>query len=372
MKKLFYIVPLFLLTISCKETKAEAPTEKDNGLISVTSGQFQTMNMEIAIPLEQDFDVTVKASGRIDVPPQNRAKITTFIGGYVKSTKLLLGDKVTKGQVLVTLESTEFVDIQKDFVEVAEQISYLKSEYDRQKTLYEEKITSQKNYLKAESDYRSAKGKFQTLRQKLLLLNINPTQVQQGKIATTITIFAPISGDVTIVNANVGMFVSPSDVILEIVNGSDLHLELSVFEKDILKIKENQKIKFTVPEASKEVFPGIVHLIGKSIEGTDRTINVHGHLDDSVKQKLLTGMFVDAGIIVDTNKGLAIPKDALVLENQKYFVLLLKGQDKTGYKFEKVQVEKGTSSEKYVEIIPNDQINSSSKILTKGVFDIIN
>jgi cobalt-zinc-cadmium efflux system membrane fusion protein len=52
--------------------------------------------MEIASPTEEDFDVTVKTSGKIDVPPSNRAKITTFIGGYVKSSKLLIGDKVTK------------------------------------------------------------------------------------------------------------------------------------------------------------------------------------------------------------------------------------------------------------------------------------
>lgn len=371
MKNAISLLSLLILMISCKDTKKEVlPT--DDGQTIVSAEQFQTMNMQIGSPVEQDFDVTVKASGRIDVPPQNRAKVTTFIAGYVKSTKLLPGDKVTKGQALVTLESTEFVDIQKDFLEVAEQINYLKSEFERQKTLYNEKITSQKNYLKAESDYRSAMGKYQTLRQKLILLNINPAQVQQGKIATTITLYAPISGDVTVVNANVGMLMAPSETIIEIVNNSDLHLELSVFEKDILKIKENQTIKFTVPEASKEIFKGKTHLIAKSVENADRTINVHGHLDDSVKQKLFTGMFVEADIIIATKKGFAIPKDALISENQKYFVLLLKNQDQKGYHFERIQVQKGTDSESFVEIIPNDQVNASSKILTKGVFDIIN
>jgi len=371
MKKSISLFTLLILMVSCKETKKEV-APKDDGLVTVSSEQFQTMSMTIGTPVNQDFDVTVKASGRIDVPPQNRAKVSTFIAGYVKSTKLLPGDKVTKGQALVTLESTEFIDIQKDFLEVAEQINYLKSEFERQKTLYNEKITSQKNYLKAESDYRSALGKYQTLRQKLQLLNINPIQVQQGKIATTITLYAPISGDVTVVNANVGMLMAPSETIIEIVNNSDLHLELSVFEKDILKVKENQTIKFTVPEASKEVFKGSTHLIGKSVENTDRTINVHGHLDDSVKQKLLTGMFVEAAIVINTKKGFAIPKDALISENQKYFVLLLKSQDKAGYHFERVPVEKGTDSENFVEIIPNDQVKATSKILTKGVFDIIN
>ena len=371
MKKILYIATLAVVLFSCKESKTDEIAPKDDDLITVTTAQFQSSGMEIASPNEQNFDVTVKTSGKIDVPPQNRAKVTTFMSGYVKSTTLLVGDKVKKGQPLLVLQSTEFLDIQKDYMEVAEQLTFLKSEYDRQKTLFDEKITSQKNYLKADSDYKRAKAMHQSLRAKLVLLNINPKNVEKGNLTSTITIFSPISGDIVIMNANVGMYVSPSDVILEIVDTDHLHLELAVFEKDILKVKIGQKITFKVPEASKEVFNAEVHLVGKSIEGNDRTINVHAHLDDAIKQKLLTGMFVEANIITDSKKGLAIPADALLTENDKNYVLLLENQ-KNGYAFKKVSVTIGEKSEKYVEILANSVINAESKILTKGVFDLVN
>lgn len=372
MKKTYYLIAPLLLLFSCKEQKEQPVAETDNGLIAVTHSQFKNMEMQIDTPKLQDFDQTVKASGKIDVPPQNRAQVASFISGFIKSSNLLVGDKVSKGQALLTIESTEIVDIQKEYIEVAEQISYLKSEFERQKTLYDEKITSQKNYLKAESEYKSAKGRYNSLRQKLVVFRINPTQVERGKIVSTITLYSPISGDITVMNANVGKAVSPSDVILEIVNNKDIHLEMSVFEKDILKIKENQTIKFTVTEASNEEFLGKVHLIGKSIEGEDRTTNVHGHIDDNVKQKLLTGMFFEALIVVANKKGYAIPKDALGFENDKYFVLLLKKQDDNNYYFKKVNVEKGETSEDFVEIMPNKNVEPNSKLLTKGIFDIIN
>ena len=371
MKKITCTFILFVFLIACKDTKVEEVTTKDEGLFSVTKEQFQSSEMEIGSPIEQDFDVTVKSSGKIDVPPQNRAKVTSFIGGYIKSTNLLVGDKVVKGQALLTMENTDFLDIQKEYLEVAEQINYLKSEFERQKTLYEEKIASQKNYLKAESDYKRAKGMYQSLKAKLVLLNINPRNVENGKLTSVVTIYSPISGDIVIMNANVGMYVAPSDVILEIVDTSHLHLELAVFEKDILEVKIGQKITFKVPEASKETFKADVHLVGKSIEGNDRTINVHGHLDDSIKQKLLTGMFVEAQIIVNSKKGLAIPIEALISENNKNFVLLLdinKGQ----YSFKKTPVSLVGKSEEFAEILPNDLINSNSKILIKGAFDIVN
>ncbi|TDD74932.1 efflux RND transporter periplasmic adaptor subunit [Flavobacterium caseinilyticum] len=371
MKKSLYIIALSIALFSCKESKTEEVEQKDDGLTTVTSVQFKSSGMEIATPTEQDFDVTVKSSGKIDVPPQNRAKVNTFMGGYVKSTTLLVGNKVTKGQALLTLQNTEFLDIQKDYMEVAEQLNFLKSEYDRQKTLYDEKITSQKNYLKAESEYRRAKAMHQSLRAKLVLLNINPRNVEKGILTSTITIFSPITGDIVIMNANVGMYVAPSDVILEIVDTDHLHLELAVFEKDILNVKIGQKIHFKVPEASKDVFNADVHLVGKSIEGNDRTINIHGHLDDAIKQKLLTGMFVEAEIIIDSKKGLAIPSEALLTENNKNFVLLL-DNEKNGYSFKKVSVKIGEKSEKFVEILPNTMINDSSRILTKGVFDLAN
>jgi cobalt-zinc-cadmium efflux system membrane fusion protein len=370
MKKLLYIFLSGLLLTACKQEATEETVAKNEDEISISAAQFQTMKMEIGSPMEQDFNVGVKATGKIDVPPENRVKITSFLGGYIKSTHLLIGDKIKKGQALVTLENTEFIDIQKDYLEVAEQISYLKSEYERQKTLYDEKITSQKNYLKAESDYKRANGMYQSLKKKLQLLNISPAQVHKGNLTSTITIYAPISGDVTVMNANVGMYMDASDIILEIVDTNHLHVELAVFEKDILHVKEGQNIEFIVPQASKEIFKAEVVLVGKSIEGNDRTIMIHGHLDDAIKQRLLTGMFVEATILTDSKKGFAIPIDALITENDKNYVLLLKSNENGKYTFEKIAVEIGEKSTNEVELIENKRVKKDSKLVTKGVFDI--
>ena len=365
------LIALIGLFISCKEEKTEVETPS-NGLITVTKEQFQSSKMEVTTLVENEFNVTVSASGKIDVPPQYRAKITPFIGGYVKSSQFLVGDKVLKGQVLVTLENTEYLDIQKDYVEVAEQINYLKSEFERQKTLYNEKITSQKNYLKAESDYRQAKGMYQGLREKLLLLNINPANVEKGKFTSVITLTSPISGDITVMNANVGMFMSPSDVIMEVVDTQHLLLNLNVFESDILKIKEGQNIEFTIPQASKEVYKSKVKTVGKSIENKDRSISVFGVLEPDLKDKLLSGMFVEASIITATKTGLSIPNEALIKSDGKNYVLLQVKDLNTNFSFKRTLVKTGAVSEKFTEIIPDENIHQQSKILAKGVFDLTN
>ena len=366
------ILAAFIISFfSCKETKTEQVAAIDENTITVTKEQFEASKMTIGKPIEQDFDVTIKASGRIDVPPQYRAKVTTFLGGYVKATKLLVGDKVTKGQALITLENTEYLDLQKDYLELAEQLTYLKSEFERQKALFQEKIASQKNFLKAESDYKSTRGKYQGLREKLVLLNINPANVERGKFTSQITLTAPISGDITVLNANVGMFMSPSDVILEIVDTNYLHLNLSIFEKDILNVKEGQKIHFSIPEASSELFTSQVQKVGKSIESKDRTIAVFGSLNPQNKTQFLSGMFVEAKIVINSKKGFGVPQEAIITEDSKTFALVLNKEGKE-YVFKKNAVSLGEKSEQFVEIIPSENINQTTKILTKGVFEITN
>lgn len=157
MKKLpFYNMLAFVLFfMSCggeKFVEKEIIVTRDNSWIEVSDEQFSAMKMQISPLQEHAFDALVKAAGKVDVPPKDRVKVTSYVAGYVKSMPLLVGDKVSKGQALLTLESPEYIDLQQSYMEIAGQMNYLKSEYERQKTLFEENISSRKKYLEAESD----------------------------------------------------------------------------------------------------------------------------------------------------------------------------------------------------------------------------
>ena len=377
MKKYSYI--LFELAIgilgSCegekKSTGEESVSSEDNSLIEITKEQFSSMNMEIAPLQEHEFDAVVRASGKIDVPPQKRAKVTSFVAGFVKSTSLLVGSKVTKGQAVLTLESPEYIDMQQSYMEISSRLSYLKSEYERQKTLFEEKISSQKKYLEAESEYKRAKATHESLRQKLNMLRINPSQVEQGKLASSITVYAPVSGDVTLININVGMAISPTDVLMEIVDTKAMHLELAVFEKDIFNLKTGQRIKFVIPQVSTDEFEARISQIGKSIEGKDRIINVYATLDDNAKEKLMTGMFVEARIVADSRNALSVPFDAVASEEGSHFLLMLESEKEGNYTFRKTLVQIGERNGDWIEITSDNKISSDSKVLVKGVYDVM-
>lgn len=372
--KHIYILILSIVLVACgnseKNNESAVEESSNTNQIIISKQQFDGEHMQLGKLEKQTFNETVKTSGMIDVPPHNKASVSSFVGGFITRTPLLIGDKVKKGQLLVTLENPEFVEIQQQYLEIAEQLNYLKSEFKRQQTLYNEKITSEKNFLKAESTYKSSLAQYNGLRKKLTMMNINPSTVEQGQVTSKINLYSPINGFVTKVNISNGVYVSPSDVILEIVDTDHIHIELSVFEKDILKIKRGQKILFKIPEASRETFEAEVHLVGTTIDETNRTVKVHAHIINEDQANFIVGMFVEANIITDNINNLALPIDAILEMNDDYFVLVLKKKLNDSYSFEKIKIELGKQTETYASIL-NSAGLTDKDILIKGGYMLL-
>jgi cobalt-zinc-cadmium efflux system membrane fusion protein len=379
MKRHIYNIITLSLTLalySCGEQsntsdqiEAESTAAMDNR-IQVTQAQLEHSNMILGTLEEKSFPSIVSVNGIIDVPPENRAVVNAFMGGYIKTTSLLVGDVVRKGQVLVTLENPEFIKLQQEYLEVNEQLSYLKSEYNRQVSMKAENITSQKSFLKAESDYKTAVAKHTGLDKQLRMLNISPSSVRSGNISSVVSIYAPISGSITKVNISKGSYLSPATEILEIIDTDHIHLELSVFEKDIMKIKKGQEIDFKIPEASSDRYKAEVHLVGTSIE-ENRTIKVHGHLENEEKTHFLTGMFINASIITDSAFAKAVPNEAVVEVDGVFYVLVLDQKEGDTYYFNQEEVKVKSSYNGFTVIENKSSFDSETKFLTQGAFNLI-
>ncbi|GAB5474837.1 MAG: efflux RND transporter periplasmic adaptor subunit [Maribacter sp.] len=371
-KRIIALLVLLIVCYSCGEKKsAETTTETEytEGSITLSEAQFTNSGMTLGSLEEKSFPVTIAVNGMIDVPPENRAVVNATLGGYIKRTPLLIGDVVKKGQLLVTVENPEFITLQQEYMEVKQQLAYLKSEYDRQQTLMDEKITSQKSLLRAESEYKSAYAKYKGLKKQLQMLNISSAEVEKGNISSVASIFAPISGSITQVNISKGSYVSPASPILEIIDNDHIHLELSVFEKDIMNIKKGQPIRFRIPEASKKTFQAEVYLIGTSID-ENRTIKVHAHLKKEGANNFLTGMFVDAEIITENTTAKAVASAAIVEQDDKFYILRKLDQKANTYNFETIEIQPGKVFEGYTEIKNADSFSTSDRFLTKGAFDV--
>jgi membrane fusion protein, heavy metal efflux system len=346
----------------------ETSEPSENDIITITDAQFVSSNMQLGKITKQEFTTSVKANGMFDVPPENKASVSAYFAGYVKNISLLPGDAVKKGQVLFTLENPEYIQIQQDFLEAKSKLSYLKADYERQKTLVAENVTSQKNYLKAESDYKVTLAQYQSLQKKLSLMNINSNTLTGESISAIISVTSPISGIATSIDVSKGMFLNPSDIAMTVTNTEHLHLELKIFENDLPLIKEEQPIKIHLQNNSSKVYNGNVHLINRAINPTERTIDIHGDLENPDDAKLFApGMYLEADIITSSDVFDALPTEAVInIEDANYAILK---QDTTSFK--KVPVQVGKSSNGFIQILNATDFNADSEFLTKGAFNLI-
>jgi cobalt-zinc-cadmium efflux system membrane fusion protein len=346
--------------------------DHDENEISVSVAQFKANKMQLGNLQTYTFSDYLTTTGIVNVPPKNKATISPFYGGYVKTINLINGDYVKRGQLLFTLENPDFIQLQQDFLQAKEQLTYLKLDYERQKQLADEQIASQKKYLKAKSDYYVTKSQYQSLKKKLQMLHINTSKLSDENIRSMINIYAPISGYISDISIEKGAFLSPERAALKIVNTSHKHIELKVFEKDLHKIKKGQKVIFNLQNDIAKKFTGKIHLIEKKVDAQKRFINVHVHIDDEKNIKnMLPMMYVDAKIVVQTHQAKGLPETAVIDKDDEHFVLLQTETEEDHLIFEAKEVHIGDRSNGQIEIISATDFTEEDKLLLKGGFFLI-
>ncbi|NHE57235.1 efflux RND transporter periplasmic adaptor subunit [Cyclobacterium plantarum] len=374
----FWIISVIVGLSSCSSSSdpevASNVAQESSGVetYEISTTQFQSSNMTLGTMEKVPFHEVVKAKGMIDVPPENRAAVSSYFGGTVKEIRLLPGQSVKKGQELFVLENPDYVQIQQDFLEAKGQLAYLQSDYERQKNLVQDSISSQKKFLKAESDYTVTRARVASLGKKLALMNIDPSTFTIENIRTSLSVRSPISGYVTEVAISKGAFLTPSQMAVTIVNTDHVHLEMNVFEKDLAKISVGQPIRFRIQEDNSKEYEAFIYLISKTIDPEERTLGIHGHLvDEKLAERFNPGMYVEAVIYTTSEEKWALPKDALVEIEGYFYVLTLQNSPETGYTLIKREVKTGLSNSSHVEILDSPGLDETTKFLLNGTFNLI-
>lgn len=278
-----YITLILGLVLSACNSKPEETDESKTGfsenIVVLNAEQVKNVGISSEKGKMQNISARLKANGKIEVPPQNIVSISVPLGGYLKSTHLLPGTKVKKGENIATFEDPQYIQIQQDYLTSVAKLSYLEKEYTRQKELNQSKASSDKLFQQTESDYKSQKIAMKSLYEKLKLIGVNPESLDENTISRSVNVYAPIDGFVSKVNVNIGKYVNPSDVIFELINPTDIHLGLTVFEKDVNKLYVGQKlVAYTNHEPEKKHNAEII-LISQDLS-PERSVMVHCHFED--------------------------------------------------------------------------------------------
>ncbi len=367
MKNIISIVSISVLLFACgNETKTEQKqTEKTHStIVTLTNEQYKNAGVETGKLSTKNISSILKVNGKIDVPPQSMVSISVPLGGYLKSTKLLAGMHINKGEVLAVMEDAQYIQLQQDYLSAKAQFALTESEYNRQTALNQSKATSDKVFEQSKANYQTQLVLIKSLEEKLKLIGLHPNKLTAHNISNSINIYSPITGFVSAVNVNIGKYVNPSDVLFELVNPSDIHLALSVFEKDINKLSIGQKLfAYTNTNPDKRFLCEII-LISKNLSNQN-SAEVHCHFEQYDKS-LLPGMFMNAEIELSGDEVSALPSEAIVRFENKQYVFIAKGNNQ----FELLQVQTGNTENNFTEIIGADSL-ANQTFVTKGAYNLL-
>lgn len=369
---------ILILFISCNEKKtANSAAEKaeilPDDIVEMRYDQIKMAAIDTGSIELRSLSGTLKASGKVSVAPRSFATVCAPLGGFVKSTNLLPGDVVFKGQTLALIENQEFVDIQENYLEGKSRLEYAEAEFKRHSDLYKEDVYSEKNLQQVTADYKSLKAHVTALEQKLALIGIDPADLNEDNIVRSVALISPIKGYVQAVNVNIGKSISPTDILFEIVNTDNLFLELSLFEKDAGKVTAGQKISFFINNETEEHSATITQT-GRSVDN-EKSYKVYAAVTEGCKN-LLPGMYVNAIIETSGNKVISVPSDAVVsFDDKNYIFVFDRNKEEQGNAFTEyriVEVHKGITYGIYTEIVlPENFDYKTAKVVTKGAYNLL-
>ena len=358
---------LTILACTGNKTKEAVEVEKGNDslsadLVTLNAAQLKTANLAFGTAQLMSMHKILKVNGAIDVPPSNIVSISIPMGGYLKKTSLIPGMFVKKGNLLAVLEDPSYIELQQDYLTAKSKLVYLEADFNRQRDLNATKSTSDKIFQLARSDYESQKYLTKSLSEKLQLLGLDPLALNENNISRAINFNAPINGYVTKVNVNIGKYVTPTDILFEIIDPSDLHLRLIVYENDATNLKVGNKVSFYTNNDIRKKYLAKVAVINPNIN-EDRTTDVHCHLENE-SVRLYPGTSANAEIELNDAKVNALPEEAIVKWQNKPFVFV-KTEANT---FKMIPVELGVITNGFVEIKTN---LSKQEIVTTNAYTLL-
>ena len=361
------LIFVFLFAVQCskkEETVVKSTAPKDESIVTLTDAQLKNTPIETTSLSVKNISTVLKINGKIDVPPQNLVSVSVPLGGYLKNTNLLPGMHVNKGQIIAVIENPQFIQLQQDYLMAKSKLHFAELDYNRQKKLNQSQASSDKVMQQAQSEMNSQRIMMNTLAEQLQLVNINPKNLNSGNIRKSVPVYSTINGFVSKVNVNIGKFVNPSDVLFELINPNDIHLNLKVYEKDLEMLKIGQRFSAYTNTQPEKKYSGEIILISKDIN-TDGTADVHCHFEQ-YDQNLTPGMYMNAEIETETSFSNALPEESIVNFEGKDYVFVQ--EKKQTYKMTPVTL--GEFENGFIQIKNVEDFNNK-KFVTKNAYTLL-
>ncbi len=293
------------------------------------------------------------------------------MGGTVAEIPAREGQFVESGTVLVQLNSADFLQLQQDFLESSAQLTLNRADFERQKGLRKDNINAERTFQQAEADLKSSEARFQAMHEKLRLFGADPDKLTAADIQSSFSIRAPIAGWVNTIGISMGQYIEPNKPLFTITDNRKLHIDLTVFEQDVARVKDGQKVNFTIANDPHASHQAVIFGVNKAFENGQQAIVAHARIDPGseagTEDQLLPGMFIDARIETGLDSAMVLPDAAIVSDGDQHYVYVQRAEGA----FRQVQVRTGVKDQGFTEITPMEALSLTDPVVIEGAYYLL-
>lgn len=325
MKQIFYTLLLFSFLSSCTTAEKKEAASKntvEQTEVKFTKDQLKQANLKFAKFELGEMESQIHLNGKIDVPPTAMASISIPLGGYVQDIQLIPGMFVKKGAVIAIVKDPLYIQLQEEYLTAKSKELFLSQDVERQKQLLQEDAVSKKSFQQLQSEYTNTLIQLKALSEKLKLINIDANQLKTENMTSSVKVYSPINGYVSKVNISKGKYAMPTDVLLELVDLSDIHAALTIYEKELAFLKEGLKGEVVLSASPDKKYPVTIMASSKNLD-EDKSALVHCHFKELPKN-VFPGMFLTANFLIVANNAVVVPSSAIQRFQGEDFIFIKK------------------------------------------------
>lgn len=336
----------------------------EEGGIKMTAEVQKQNGVVVAPAKKQRLGGTISATGKVEANADKIAHVSPRISGKIVAVRASLGDSVSAGQALATLDSVELGEALNRYRQSKTKLALAQSNMDRIKGLVEKKIAARKDIFQAETDFKTAQTELHTDEERLLLYGVPAAELEgSNRKKPLLPVRSPIGGIITEKHAIVGELSDPSKSLYTVADLSSVWVMVDIHEKDLAKIRKGQHAIVVIGAYPDLKFRGRINHIADVVDESTRTVKARIEVANPGR-KLKPEMFatVELALQTDAPPVLVVPEDALQeLEGKK--VLFVTDND-TEFKLR--EVEAGRAASGMIEIISG--LKEGERYAIKGSF----
>jgi membrane fusion protein, heavy metal efflux system len=315
---------------------------------------------------------SLRTTGTVASNQYKETPVFPIAGGIVRQVNAQLGDRVRRGQPLLTLSSTELANAQAEYLKMTAEYEEHEKAHHRTAQLVEIGAASREDLEQHTARVESMRASLAGQRQQLIQLGMTAKQVEAlrspDQVNSLVSAASPVSGTVISRTVNSGEVVATGKELFRVADLSSVWVLGQVYEKDLGSVREGTPAIITTPAYQGRTFNGRVSYIDPRIDPQTRTAQVRIEVPNP-GQPLKIGMYVDIALgenpaaTLARQNAVVVPAGAIQMIGNTQVVYV--ATDQAGV-FVQRQVNAGPESSGLVPVYSG--VSPGERVVTDGSF----